>query len=93
MALKTSNKNRKKVEVIVIDPCVSSEFKKVFEVDVDDTPIEEVKEFLDAAIINYRVTEVDHPELYKQMRKQNDDISIVIFWISVIAVSIIGLLL
>lgn len=75
------------------DPFKSSEFKKVIEVEVGDTPIEEVKEFLDAAIINYRVTEVDHPELYKQMRKQDDDISIVIFWISVIAVSVIGLLL
>lgn len=92
MALKVSNKNRKKEKVIVVDPFVSSSFKK--EVVVEEEIVEGVQyDPTSGVILNYEVREDEHPDLYKQMRKQNDDISITIFWISVIVVSIIGLLL
>lgn len=82
MALKVSNKNRKKEKVMFPDPFKSSEFKK----DV-------VEEILEPVIINYLVTEED-VELYKILeRRRDDDISIVIFWISIIVVSVIGLML
>lgn len=97
MALKVSNKSRKKEKVMFPDPFKSSEFKKVFEVEVGDMSKEEVKEFLDkrnnTVIINYLVTEEDL-ELYKILENsRDDDVSIVIFWISIIAISVIGLLL
>lgn len=82
MALKISNKNRKKEKVMFPDPFKSSEFKE----DV-------VEEILEPVIINYLVTEEDI-ELYKILeRRRDDDISIVIFWISIIVVSVIGLML
>jgi hypothetical protein len=83
MALKTTNKSRKKEKVVFPDPFLSSAFKK------EEVVIEEP----DAVIINYIVTEEDL-ELYKALEhRQEDDISIVIFWISIIVVSAIGLLL
>lgn len=81
--LKVSNKNRKKEKVLFSDPFRSSEFKKEEKIPADP---EEV-------VISHIVTEEDL-EAYKKLEMgEVDDISITIFWISVIVVSVIGLLL
>lgn len=92
--LKVSNKNRKKEKVIEGNPFVSSSFKKEEIVDKEE-PLEGIQYDPSAGvIINYEVREDDHPEFHKLMRKrQNDDVSIVILWISIIVVSAIGLML
>lgn len=94
MALKVSNKNRKKEKDIVGNPFVSSSFKKEEVVD-EENPIEGIQyDPSSGVILRYEVREDEHPEFHKLMRKkQNDDVSIVILWISVIAVTVIGLLL
>ena len=92
--LKVSNKRRKKEKVIFPDPFLSSTFKKEEIVD-EETSIEGIQyDPSSGAILRYEVREDEHPELYKALEhRQEDDISIVIFWISIIVVSAIGLLL
>ena len=81
--LKVSNKNRKKEKVLFSDPFRSSEFKKEEIVPVDP----------EETVISHIVTEEDLEAFKKLEMGEVDDISITIFWISVIVVSVIGLLL